>query len=105
MATESISDRREHVRSIGVTALAALAGIGSALLSAMITSGMAAGEAAGDQRAQLIVLGAILVQFLLIRVTGIYDEDELGPKHYLFVAFMTFSLWYVTWGILLTTSA
>ncbi|WP_254766566.1 hypothetical protein [Salinilacihabitans rarus] len=105
MSTESISDRREHVRSVGVTALAALAGVGAALASAAITSGVDPTTAAGDSRALAIVLAAILLQFPVLSSTGIYDDDELGPKHYLFVAFMTFSLWFVTWGILLSTGA
>ncbi|WP_049922026.1 EMC6-like membrane protein [Halopiger djelfimassiliensis] len=102
MSTESISDRREHIRSIGVTAVAALLGVGAALASAAITGGLAVNEAAADRRALGFVLGAILVQFVLYTASGIYDDDEFGTKHYLFVAFMTFALWFVTWGILLT---
>jgi len=103
MSTESISDRGEHVRSIGVTALAALAGVGAAFLSAVITGDAATVEAAAtDTRTYMIVLAAILIQFPLINAAGIYEEEEFGPKHYLFISFMTFSLWFVVWGILLT---
>ncbi|WP_306054102.1 EMC6-like membrane protein [Natronococcus wangiae] len=105
MSTESISDRREHVRSVSVTALSALLGVGAAFASAVITGDMAPAEAAGDTRALFLVLGAILVQFVLYDFTGIYGEDEFGVKHHLFITFMTFSLWFVTWGILLTTEA
>ena len=43
----------------------------------------------------------------------IYDEldrfegrvDDFGPKEYLYIAFITFSMWFITWGILLTTNA
>lgn len=105
MATESLSDRREHIRSIGVTALAALLGVGAALLSATVTGDLPPDEAATDQRAIMIVLAAILIQLPIVKGSGIYDPDELGPKHYLFIAFMTFSLWFVTWGILLTAEA
>ncbi len=103
MSTESISDRREHVRSIGVTAVAALVGVAAALLSAMVTADLSPAEAAVDSRAYIIVLAAILVQFPLINFAGIYEEDEFGFKHYLFITFMTFSIWFVVWGILLTT--
>ncbi|AFZ73533.1 EMC6-like membrane protein [Natronobacterium gregoryi] len=102
MSTESISDRREHVRSIGVTALSALFGVGAALASAALTGDLAPAEAATDTRALALVLGAILVQFPLLNSTGIYGEDEFGGKHYLFITFMTFSFWFVVWGILLT---
>ncbi|WP_255192299.1 hypothetical protein [Natronobeatus ordinarius] len=109
MSTESISDRGEHVRSIGVTAFAALLGVAAAFLSLIVTGEPAtleeASAAATDQRAYLIVLGAIVVQFPLINLAGIYEEDEFGFKHYLFITFMTFSIWFVVWGILLTTQA
>ncbi|WP_276255401.1 hypothetical protein [Halomontanus rarus] len=103
MSTESISDRHEHVRSIGVTAFAAFLGIGAAIASSMLTGDLGPAEAAGDQRALLVVVGAILVQFPLIKLAGIYNDDEFGVKHYLFITFMTFSLWFITWGILLTS--
>ncbi|MFB1064765.1 hypothetical protein [Natrinema sp. H-ect4] len=100
MSTESISDRREHIRSVSVTALSALLGVGAALASASWVGVSSA--AAQNTEALAFVLGAILVQYILINVSGIYGEDEFGAKHYLFIAFMTFSLWFVTWGILLT---
>ncbi|MDZ7731680.1 MAG: hypothetical protein U5K37_13395 [Natrialbaceae archaeon] len=102
MATDTMSGRREHIRSIGVTGLAALLGVGAALVSSAITGDLAPAEAAADQRAVIVLLAAILIQFPILTVTGIYDRDEFGPKHYLFITFMTFSLWFVTWGILLT---
>jgi hypothetical protein len=102
MTTETISDRREHIRSVGVTALAALVGVGAALVSAAITGGDPS-SAAVSQQAQIIVLAAIVLQLSVIRLAGIYDEDEFGVKHALFVAFMTFSMWFITWGILLTS--
>ena len=111
MATESISDRREHVRSISVTAFSALLGVGAAFASMMITGdpataadpAAAANEFATDNRALLIVLFAIVIQFPLLKGLKIYREDEFGIKHYLFITFMTFSFWFVTWGILLTS--
>ncbi|MBZ6494402.1 hypothetical protein [Natrinema longum] len=101
MSTESISDRREHIRSVSVTALSALLGVGAALASATWVGVSEA--AAQDTQALAFVFGAIVVQYILINASGIYGEDEFGTKHYLFVAFMTFSLWFVTWGILLTS--
>ncbi|QLK27725.1 hypothetical protein HYG81_09025 [Natrinema zhouii] len=100
MSTESISDRREHIRSVSVTALSALLGVGAALASASWVG--VSDAAAQNTQALAFVLGAILVQYVFINLSGIYSEDEFGAKHYLFIAFMTFSLWFVTWGILLT---
>ena len=104
MSTESMSERREHIRSISVTALAAFAGVGAALLSASIigTSGDP-NAIASDVRAYVIVFVAITLQLLLLRGTGIYSDEEFGIKHNLFITFMTFSFWFVTWGIILTT--
>ncbi len=95
MSTESISDRREHIRSISVTALSALLGVGAALGSAALTGDLAPAEAATDTRALMLVVGAILVQFVLFDFTSIYGDDEFGIKHYLFITFMTFSFWFV----------
>ncbi|GAB3036867.1 EMC6-like membrane protein [Natronobiforma cellulositropha] len=113
MATESISDRREHVRSIGVTAVAALLGVGAAIASMLIIGdpaaaadpAQAADEYATDIRALLIVIAVIAIQFPLLKASRIYHEDEFGIKHYLFITFMTFSFWFVTWGVLLTSRA
>ncbi len=105
MSTESISDRREHVRSISVTALSALLGVGAALGSSVLTGDMAPAEAAGDTQGLLLVLGAILAQFMLYDFTSIYSDDEFGIKHYLFILFMTFTFWFLTWGIILTAEA
>ncbi|EMA36331.1 EMC6-like membrane protein [Halobiforma nitratireducens] len=102
MSTESISDRREHIRSISVTALSALLGVGAALASLSITGDLGPAEAATDTRALALVFGAIVVQIPLLEFSGIYGEDEFGVKHYLFITFMTFSFWFVVYGIMLT---
>ncbi|SEH13194.1 hypothetical protein SAMN04487967_1208 [Natronorubrum sediminis] len=106
MSTESISDRREHIRSISVTALSALLGVAAGFASLAITGDAASADAAAsDMRGLLLVLGAILAQFILFDFTSIYGDDEFGAKHYLYIVFMTFSFWFVTFGILLTTGA
>ncbi|MFW6448639.1 MAG: hypothetical protein ACOC0X_03740 [Halobacteriota archaeon] len=48
-----------------------------------------------------MLLIAILVQLPLYRIMG-YEEFG-GGKDVLYVAFMTFSLWFITFGIILTT--
>ena len=58
--------------------------------------------AASDRIALAILGGSILVQFGLLRVVGV-DTTEFSTKDHLYVAFMTFSLWFVTWAILLTS--
>lgn len=46
----------------------------------------------------VIMLAFVVVQLPLLYLIG-YELD--GVKDALFVAFMTFSLWFITWGILL----
>ncbi|WP_266074974.1 EMC6-like membrane protein [Haladaptatus caseinilyticus] len=98
MATEQASERRAaHLRSITVTSLASLAGIAAGFVSAMMVG--TTGEAATDQLGLAIMVGFVVVQLPLLRFVG-YELD--GIKDHLYVAFMTFSLWFITWGILLT---
>lgn len=100
MSTTTISDRGEHLRSIGVTSSSALLGIAAGLLSYLQLGAEA--TAATDTVALAFVLVAILIETTVIQISGVYDEDEIGFKHYLFISFMVFSFWFVTWGILLT---
>ena len=98
MATEQVSERRSsHVRGITVTTLATLAGVAAAFVSAAFL-----GTAAKDQLGLAIVGAFVVVQLPLLQVFGI-DVDEFSTKDYLYVVFMTFSLWFVTWTILLTS--
>lgn len=96
MAEAAESDQWAHIRGVTVTTSAALSG----LLAGFVAAFVAAGP---DDEVGLIVLaGAILVQFPVLRLAGVAVED-FGVKDYLFIAFMTFSLWFVSWGILLTS--
>lgn len=101
MATEEAVDRRAaHIRGLKVTTIAALAGIAAGLASAVVVGTTAA--AATDRLAVAIVGVAILVQLALLRVVGV-DMTDFSTKDYLYVAFMTFALWFITWAILLTS--
>ena len=97
MATEQVSERRSsHLRGVTVTAVATLAGVAAAFVSAAYL-----GPAATD-RLGLAIMGAfVLVQFPVLKALGI-DVDDFSTKDHLYVLFMTFSLWFVTWTILLT---
>jgi hypothetical protein len=81
-----------------VTGLAAISGIASGLASTSLAA------SATDRVGLFLVGAAIAVQFPLLKLLGI-DIDDFGAKDYLYIAFMTFSLWFVSWGILLTTDA
>lgn len=84
-----------YVRGVTVTTTATLLGILAGLLSMM--------QAAGpeDMTALLYLFAAILIQFPFYNLIGI-DTDEFGTKDFLYITFMTFTLWFISWGILLT---
>ena len=96
MATETAEGYSGHVRSVTVTTLASLSGI-----VAMLTSEYAVGVDPSSNVALLVVVGAIAVQLPILSVAG-FDTDDFSTKDYLYIAFMTFSLWFVTWTMLLT---
>ncbi|MFC7249566.1 hypothetical protein ACFQJ5_06915 [Halomicroarcula sp. GCM10025324] len=96
MATDMADGMSSHMRGLTVTTLTAVAGIAAAFGSNAFASG------ATDTTGVLVLAAAILIQFPILRLIGIGQED-LSTKDILYIAFMTFSLWFVTWGILLTT--
>ncbi|MFD1587729.1 hypothetical protein ACFR9U_12105 [Halorientalis brevis] len=97
MATESVDRRAAHIRGLTVTTLASLAGVAAAVVSQAVAG------SATDNTALYVLVGTIIVQFPILRVLGIEVED-FSTKDYLYVAFMTFSLWFVSWGVLLTAN-
>ena len=103
MATDTAERRTAHVRGVTVTAIACLSGVVAAVVSSIIAAG------ATDTLAVYVLAGAIIVQFpvlgLLEKAGMELDIDDFGVKDYLYVAFMTFALWFVCWAILLSTGA
>jgi uncharacterized membrane protein len=96
MATESLEQRAAHIRGLTVTSIATLAGVAGALVTTVIAQ-------SPQDTIGVAVLGAfVLVQFPTLRVAGI-DVEDFSAKDYLYVVFMTFALWFVTYTILLTT--
>ncbi|WP_224447904.1 hypothetical protein [Haloprofundus salilacus] len=100
MATETATGLSGHMRGVTVTTLSCLAGIGAAFVSAMVV-GTTVDDAASTL--SLAVFGAfVLVQFPLLRLVGV-DMDGFGAKDYLYVAFMTFALWFISYTVFLST--
>jgi hypothetical protein len=104
MATETQSQRQAHVLSVTRTGIAAFLGVAAAFGSWFITQDLTPAEAAMDQTAQLLVLAAVLIQPPLQRLLGI-AKDDFGAKDFLFILFITFAMWFVTWTIILTSGA
>ncbi|MFB6110747.1 MAG: hypothetical protein ABEJ60_07745 [Halodesulfurarchaeum sp.] len=95
MATET-DGLTGHTRAVAVTTVTALSGVAAGVGSAALAS------SATDQLGLAVMIGALIVNLGVLRVIGI-DVSEFGTKDHLFNAFMTFSLWYVTWGVFLST--
>ncbi len=85
-----------YMRGVTVTTTATLAGIVAAVLSVIRASGPGDITSAG-----LWLVVMIIIQFPLYNVLGI-DTSEFGGKDYAYIVFMTFTLWFIAWGILLT---
>ena len=96
MATDTADGMSSHMRGLTVTTITAVAGIGAAFGSNAIASG------ATDITGLLVVAVAVVAQFPVLRVIGI-GQDDLSTKDVLYIAFMTVSMWFVAWAILLTT--
>ncbi|SDM04177.1 hypothetical protein SAMN04487949_0615 [Halogranum gelatinilyticum] len=99
MATETTTGFSDHMRGVTVTTLACLAGVIAALASAYVVG--TTPEAASETLSLAFLGVSILAQLPLLRVVGI-DVEDFGAKDYLYVAFMTFTFWFISYGIMLT---
>ncbi|PSP95145.1 hypothetical protein BRC91_03865 [Halobacteriales archaeon QS_4_62_28] len=98
MATDTVERMSSHMRGLTVTTIASLSGLAAGIVANEITGG-----AATDTLGIVVVVAAIVVQFPILKALGV-DIDDFSTKDYIFVAFMTFSLWFVSWGILLSAA-
>jgi hypothetical protein len=98
MSTETDDRRDSHMRSLIVVAVTTLGGVGAGVASTEVAA------SATDQGALLVVGSALLLELVVMQVLGV-DVREFSTKDQLYVLFMTFSMWYVAWAILLTTQA
>lgn len=88
----------DYERSAIVTTGATLAGIVAAFVSELYIGDPQ------DNTALLLVVVAVIAQLFLYRLIGL-DVDDFGLKGNLYIALMTFILWFLSWGIILTTGA
>lgn len=102
MTDDPVSEARHaHIRAVTITVLAALAGVFAGILSGVITGDLDPNDAAGDLGAITPLILAIMIQVPLYPKLG-FDEWG-GGKDILYVVFMTFALWFITFGVILTT--
>jgi hypothetical protein len=100
MATETEQGLSGHLRGVTVTTLACLAGVIAALVSGVV---LGTTVAASENILGLVITGGFVVlQFPILRVFGV-DVQGFSAKDYLYVAFMTVTLWFITYTILLTS--
>jgi hypothetical protein len=98
MATDTVDGRAAHLRGVTVTTVSAVMGVVAAVVSSVVAT------SATDRLAVFVLAGAVLVQFPLLKLLGM-DVEDFSTKDYLYVFFMTFALWFVSWAILLTAGA
>ncbi|MFB6106993.1 MAG: hypothetical protein ABEJ70_08470 [Halobacteriaceae archaeon] len=97
MATETAEGMSSHRRGVTVTTITTLAGVVAGVISWLLAS-------SPSDPVGVVALGAALfVGVGAMRAVGI-DVQGFSAKDVLYVAFMGFALWFVTWGILLTSS-
>jgi cytochrome oxidase Cu insertion factor (SCO1/SenC/PrrC family) len=99
MATETTGGLSDHMRGVTVTTVACLAGVAAALVSGVVVGTDPA--AASDVRVVAVLAAFVLGQFPLLKLAGI-EVTEFGVKDHLYLVFMTFTLWFVTFAILLS---
>ncbi|WP_225333215.1 EMC6-like membrane protein [Halomicrobium urmianum] len=97
MATDTVEGMSPHLRGLTVTTVAAIGGLSAGVAASMVAAGP------GDNLGLVVLAAAIIAQFPILRLIGV-DVEDFSTKDYLYVAFMTFALWFVSWGILLTTT-
>ncbi|QCJ47163.1 MULTISPECIES: EMC6-like membrane protein [Haloprofundus] len=100
MATETATGLSSHMRGVTVTTLACLAGIGAAVASAFVVGTTV--DDAVNSLSLAVFVAFVLVQFPLLRLVGV-DMDGFGAKDYLYVVFMTFALWFISYTVFLST--
>jgi hypothetical protein len=100
-STDSTEELSDYVRGITVTTVATMLGVLSGLLATLF----ATTDGNPDNfMGMMFLLGAVIVQFPVYQAVGI-DVQDFGAKDQLYIFFMTFVLWFVTWSIMLTTGA
>ena len=100
MATETQTGFSGHLRGVTVTTLACLAGVVAALVSGVVVGTSPA--AATDTRSVAVLAAFVFVQYPAFKGIGI-DTDGFGAKDHLYVAFMTFTLWFISFTVLLSS--
>ncbi|GGN06144.1 EMC6-like membrane protein [Halarchaeum nitratireducens] len=93
--TETLDKQAAHRRGVTVTTVACLTGVAAGLGAHVVASG------ATDRLGVALLVAAAALNLGIVRVLGV-DVEGFSAKDHLYTAFMTFALWFVTWGVLLS---
>jgi len=95
MATETGEGFSPHLRGVTVTTSTTVAGILAGIASAYLAAGPK--DTIGISILAIVILG----QLAVFKLVGI-DVGDFSTKDHVYVAFMTFVFWFISWGLLLT---
>ena len=98
MSTQTGDELDSHMQSLIVIAATTLGGIGAGVATDAVAVGYS------DQSGLLLFGAALGVELVVMQLAGV-DVRGFSTKDQLYVLFMTFSMWYVAWTILLSTGA
>ncbi|GAD53531.1 hypothetical protein MBEHAL_2291 [Halarchaeum acidiphilum MH1-52-1] len=93
--TETLDKQAAHRRGVTVTTVACLTGVAAGLVSNVVASG------ATDRIGVAPLVAALVLNLGIVRILGV-DVEGFSTKDHLYTAFMSFALWFVTWGLLLS---
>jgi hypothetical protein len=93
--SETVDPQASHRRSLTVTTIATLGGVAAAFASEVVVTDPS------SRTGLLVMFGVVAVELVLMRVFGV-DVADFSTKDHVYVLFMTFALWFVTWGVLLS---
>jgi hypothetical protein len=93
-----------HLRSITVTTTATLLGIVAGVASMLFATAEGTPPQPDNTLGFGILAGAVVLQFPLYQAVGI-DIREFETKDQVYIFFMTFVTWFISWSVLMTTGA
>jgi hypothetical protein len=99
-APNAAEKREAHLRGVKVTTMSCVVGVAAAVVSWSVTGGVAA--SLPDRFAVGVLVLAIAAQKPFLPRLG---KHEMSKKDWLYVGFMTFDLWFITWTVLLTAGS
>ncbi|MCH2453254.1 MAG: hypothetical protein MK159_01395 [Halobacteriales archaeon] len=94
----TLSKREAHLRSLRATGTSTIVGIVAALVTHLLSSGPSDILFSIPILIASLFLGLGIMQLLGVNVSAFSKKDHF------YVSFMTFTMWFVTWTLLLTAN-